>query len=102
MGKLKGRRRETGHRSVRWFNHRYRKVDFSPLILFTLVFFFLQRESSTFGKRENLWGFDDEEFSINRGGDKGKQDGVFFYGFIFQIDIYLACQKLEFYIGYNR
>lgn len=66
-GEVEGKE-ETGHRSVRWFNHRYRKVDFSPLF----TFFFLQRESSTFGKRGNLWGFDDEEFSINRGRDKGQ------------------------------
>lgn len=61
-GEVEGKE-ETGHRSVRWFNHRYRKVDFSPLILF-IFFFFAERILHVWETR----GFDDEEFSINRGG----------------------------------
>ena len=63
MGKLKGRRKPV----IGLFDGLTIDIGRSTFLPF-LLFFFLQRESSTFGKRGNLWGFDDEEFSINRGG----------------------------------
>ena len=97
-GEVEGKE-ETGHRSVRWFNHRYRKVDFSPLF----TFFFCRGNPPRLGNEGIYGGLTMRNSRLIEEGIRGKQDGVFFYGFIFQlIDMYLTSEKLEFYIGCNR
>ena len=98
MGKLKGRRKPV----IGLFDGLTIDIGRSTFLPF-LLFFFCRGNPPRLGNEGIFGGLTMRNSRLIEEGIRGKQDGVFFYGFIFQlIDMYLTSEKLEFYIGCNR